>query len=142
MWTPYVYALLGALFAALVTVFSKLGLKGLDSTLVATVRGAIMAGFLIVISLVLQKFNGFSVESFSSKDWGLIVLSAAAGVISWLFFFAALKDAPANAINAIDRLSIAFVVLLAAVFLGEALTWKSILGAILMVAGAIFIVLK
>jgi uncharacterized membrane protein len=39
-------------------------------------------------------------------------------------------------------MSLVFVILLAAVFLGESLTWKIGLGAVLMALGAILIVLK
>ncbi len=66
-------------------------------------------------------------------------MSGIAGALSWLFYFFALENADAAKVVAIDRMSIVFVVLLAAIFLGEALGWKSVLGALLMVAGAIMI---
>lgn len=137
-----IFAFLSALAASLVAVFGKLGLKSLDSTLATTVRSLIMAGFLVVVSLFLGKWNNFNFNSLSSKDWILIALSGVAGALSWLFYFFALKTGDATKVVAIDRLSIVLVVLLAAVFLGEALGWKSVLGAILMVAGAILISLK
>jgi len=137
MWL--VYAFLSAITAALVAIFGKLGLKGIDSTLATTIRSLIMAGFLIITSLLLKKFEGFSLHSFGSRDWILITLSGVAGALSWLFYFLALKYADAPKVVAIDRMSIVFVVLLAAIFLGNALGWKSVLGALLMVAGAIMI---
>lgn len=140
MWL--IYAFLSAITAALVAIFAKLGLKDIDSTLATTVRAIIMAGFLILVSFFLKKFQGFSMNSFSSRDWILIALSGIAGALSWLFYFFALKYGLASRVAAIDRLSIVFVIVLAGLFLGETFGWKAGLGAILMAAGAILITIK
>ncbi len=137
MWL--IYAFLSAIMAALVAIFAKLGLKDVDSTLATTVRAIIMAGFLVIVSFLLKKFQGFSVGTFSSRDWLLIALSGVAGALSWLFYFFALKYGLASRVAAIDRLSIVFVIILAALFLGETFGWKTGLGAILMAMGAILI---
>jgi len=136
------YAFLSSITAALVAIFGKLGLKGIDSTLATTIRSIIMAGFLVLTSLFLKKFQGFSLNSLGSRDWLLIVLAGISGALSWLFYFFALKTGLATKVVVIDRLSLVFVIVLAALFLGEALGWKSVLGALLMVAGAILITLK
>lgn len=136
------YAFLSAITAALVAIFAKLGLKGIDPTLATTIRSLIMAGFLALASLLLKKFQGFSFNSFSSRDWLLIFLAGVSGALSWLFYFFALKYGLASKVVAIDRLSIVFVIILAALFLGEAFGWKTVLGAVLMVSGAILITLK
>lgn len=140
MWL--LYAFLSAFTAALVAIFAKLGLKSIDSTLATTIRSIIMAVFLILVSLSLKKFEGFSLASLGTRDWLLIVLAGIAGALSWLFYFFALKIGLATPVVVIDRLSLVFVVILAAFFLGEALGWRTALGALLMVAGAIVIVLK
>lgn len=140
MW--FSYALLSALTAALVAIFGKLGLKTIDSTLATTVRAIIMAGFLVVVAAVMGKFQGFSLSSFSNRDWTLIALSGVAGATSWLFYFLALKMGLASHVAAVDRLSIIFVVLLAALFVGEALSWKSLVGSLLVVVGVLFITMK
>ncbi|KKW31694.1 MAG: hypothetical protein UY75_C0002G0007 [Parcubacteria group bacterium GW2011_GWC2_52_8c] len=140
MWL--LFAFLSAIAAAGVAIFAKLGLQTIDSTLATTVRSVIMAGFLVIVSFLLKKFDGFSLTSFSSREWILIALAGIAGALSWLFYFFALKQGFASKVAAIDRLSLVFVVVLAAVFLGETLGWKSALGALLMVAGALLITLK
>ncbi len=140
MWLFYAFA--SAVMAALVAIFAKLGLKELDSTLATTVRAIIMAAFLVVVSFFLKKFDGFSLGSLSSREWMLIALSGIAGALSWLFYFIAIKAGAVSSVAAIDRLSIVFVVFLAALFLGETLGWQTIVGALLMAAGAIFITLK
>lgn len=133
------YALLSAFAAALVAIFAKLGLQNIDSTLATTVRAIIMALFLVLVSFFLKKFDGLSLTSFSGREWLLIVLAGIAGAVSWLFYFFALKSGFATEVVAIDRLSIVFVVILAALFLGEGLGWKVIVGALLMAFGAIII---
>lgn len=140
MWL--VLAFLSAATAALVAIFGKLGLKNVDPTFATTVRSLIMAVFLVVTSLFLGKFNNINFGSLSNRDWLLIVLAGVAGALSWLFYFGALKVGLATKVVVIDRLSLVFVVILAALFLGEALSWRVALGSILMVAGAVIISLK
>ena len=140
MWL--IYAFLSAIAAALVAIFAKMGLKNIDSTLATTIRSIIMAGFLFLTALSLKKFQGFSFSSFNQKEWLLIVLAGIAGAISWLFYFYALKEGMVGKVAAIDRLSLVFVIILAALFLGEKLTWQTSIGAIIMAFGAIFITLK
>ncbi|MCW9054738.1 MAG: EamA family transporter [Candidatus Pacebacteria bacterium] len=140
MWA--IYAFISAITAALVAIFAKMGLKDIDSTLATTVRAIIMAGFLIIVSFFLKKFDGFSLTSFGGKEWLLIFLAGIAGALSWLFYFLALKTGTASGVVAIDRMSIVFVVILAALFLGEGFGWKAVIGALLMTGGAILITLR
>jgi len=137
-----IFAFLSAITAALVAIFAKMGLKNVDSTLATTIRSIIMAAFLILVSFFLNKFQGFSLKSFDSKDWLLIILAGIAGALSWLFYFLALKTGLATKVAVIDRLSLVFVVVLAALFLGEHFGWRTAIGAILMVIGAIIITLQ
>lgn len=137
MWV--LYAFLAAFFAAGVALFGKLGLRSIDATLATTVRAIIMAGFLVAVSFAFRKFDGFSFHSLTGREWFFIILAGIAGALSWLFYFSALREGPASAVSAIDRLSIVFVVILAVMFLGEVFTWKIGLGAILIAVGAILI---
>jgi transporter family protein len=137
MWL--VYALLSAVSAAGVAILGKLGLQGVDSTLATTLRAIVMALLLIITSLALGKLNGVSVSALASRDWMFIVLAGVAGAASWFFYFFALKIGAVNNVVVIDRLSVVFVVILSAIFLGEALTWKTALGVALMVGGALLV---
>jgi bacterial/archaeal transporter family protein len=139
-WT--LAAFISAGFAALVAIFGKLGVQGIDSTLATTVRAIIMATFLFIVSLSLGKFKGFELTSFTGREWLFITLAGIAGALSWLFYFVALKNGPATAVSAIDRTSIIFVVLLAALLLGEAFGWKQALGAIFIALGAYLVTMK
>jgi|GEM_PF-114079 len=131
-------ALLSAIFAALVAIFGKIGLSGVDSTLATTVRSVIMAVLLVLASAAGGKLGGLT--GIGGRAWWAILGAGIAGAVSWLAYFLALKHGPATHVAAIDRLSVVVVIVLAALFLGEALTWKIALGGALMVVGAIFIV--
>ena len=138
MWIAY--ALLSAVFAAAVAILGKIGLKDVDSTLATTIRAGVMAVFLVGASLALNKFGLY--KTFGNKALLIIVLSGVAGALSWLFYFFAIKYGPVSGVAALDRLSVVFVVILAALFLGEALTLKSALGLVFIVAGALLLVFK
>lgn len=138
MWI--LYALFAAVFAAAVAILGKIGLKDIDSTLATTIRAVVMATFLIGAAVMLNKLP--LLKAVESKTLLFIIFSGIAGALSWLFYFLALKYGPAVGVAALDRLSVVFVVLLAALFLGEAMTLKSAAGLVLIVTGALLLVFK
>lgn len=135
-----IFALISAAFAALVAVFGKIGMSNIDATLATAVRAVIMAGFLVSAALALGK--GKLLPTLDGKALTWIALSGVAGALSWLFYFVALKYGPATGVSALDRLSVVFVVVFAILFLGEELTWQKGVGAVLITAGALLMVLK
>lgn len=140
--TWIIYAFISAGFAGLVAIFGKIGIQNIDATLATTVRSIIMAGFLVIVSLSLGKFKDFSSASFTGKEWTFIILAGIAGALSWLFYFMALKNGPATAVSAIDRTSIIFVAILAALFLGEAFGWKQGAGVLMIALGAYLVTMR
>ncbi len=139
MATWIIFALGSAIFAALVAIFGKIGIAGIDPALATTVRAIIMAVFLAFVALFLGKWQFLG--TITLKPFTFIVLSGIAGALSWLFYFVALKYGPASGVAALDRLSVVFVVIFAILFLAEKLTWKILIGAALITAGALFMVL-
>lgn len=138
-----IFAILSAIFAALVAIFGKMGVSGIDTTLATTIRAIIMSILLVIVSLSLGKFK--FAATIKSRALYFIILSGIAGALSWLFYFVALKSATNNqvpAVAALDRLSVVFVWIFAILFLGDKLTLKSALGAILLTIGAILMALK
>jgi transporter family protein len=132
------YGLLAGLSAAFVAIFGKLGVKGLDSTLATTVRSGIMFGFLVLVSLALRKTQLLATLDKRALLW--ITLSGIAGALSWLWYFLALKTGPVKGVAALDRLSVVFAILLAALFLGEGFGWKTAAGMVLIGSGALLLV--
>lgn len=68
--------------------------------------------------------------------WWMFAIASATG-LSWLAYFRALQLAPASRVAPIDKLSLVMTIALAALVLGEPLSWKLIVGASLMVVGAL-----
>jgi len=131
------FSLLSALFASLVAIFGKIGIQGIDSTLATTIRAVIMAVFLVFVSLSLGKFSLFN--QISGRPFLFIILAGVSGALSWLFYFCALKLGPVKGVASLDRLSVAFAIILAATFLGEHLVFKNIVGLVLLVIGSLLL---
>lgn len=136
MWI--IYALLSAFTAALVAILGKVGISGIDTTIATTLRAVVMVIFLIIVLLALGKTN--AIYTLDKKSLFFIVLSGIAGAISWLFYFSALKEGTAHGVVALDRLSIVFALVMAALFLHESITWWDALGALMMTAGALLMI--
>jgi len=136
------YAFFAAIAAALVAIFGKIGLGSIDSILATAIRAIIMAAITVAFAFSLGKFRGFTLGTLSGWAWLWIALAGLAGAASWIFYFYALQTGPATPVVAIDRLSLVFVLFLAAIFLGEAWSIKSAIGAGFMVVGAILISLR
>ena len=131
------YALLSALFAGLVAIFGKVGVRDIDSTLATAARSVIMA--LALVTLVLARSNTINLREISPRAWLFITLAGLAGSASWLCYFRALQLGDASRVAPIDRLSVLVVVVFATLFLREKLTAGVAFGALLVVVGSIFI---
>lgn len=135
MWI--LLGLLSALTAALMTVVGKAALAKVDPTLATGIRSAVMCLAMAAVLAATGKWR--LAGGLSGNAWSAIVISALFGAASWLCYFLALRIAPAAKVAALDRLSLAMVVVLAALFLDEAPTWKTGLGALLSTAGILLI---
>jgi transporter family protein len=129
------YALVGALAAGLTAVLSKLGVAGIPSNLAVLIRTCIV--LVIAAAIVFSRSEHFAVKDIKVSAWVALIISGAATGVSWLAYFKALQLAPASSVAPIDKLSLAVTVVLAALFLGEALSWKTVVGVALMIVGAI-----
>lgn len=133
-----IMGLLSAAFAALVAILGKIGIENVDSNVATSIRAVVMA----VATMAFIAFNGSisHVKEITWKPLLFIVLSGLAGAASWMFYFGALKVAPASKVAPIDRLSIVFTLILAALFLKEKISFGIVAGCVLIVAGSILIV--
>lgn len=117
-----IYALLSAVSAAFVSIFGKVGLKGLDSNAATAVRAIIMALFLIGVVIAQGKLGNISAVFEDKKSLLFIVLSGIAGATSWLFYFLALKYGEVSKVAPVDKLSVVFAVILAVIIFGESVS--------------------
>ncbi len=139
--TWLVFALLSALTAAFVAIFGKLGLEGIDTNTATMIRAGIMFVVLFLVILFTGKMSQVPEIFSNQKALFYIFLSALAGAASWIFYFIALKMGNASQVAPIDRLSIIFVIIFAALLLGEKVTINAAIGVALMAVGAILVAL-
>jgi transporter family protein len=92
---------------------------------------------LALCALAVTIRGGWAWGTVSPRSLKMLSLSGIATGFSWLCYFKALQAGPASRVAPIDKLSVVFVVLLAALFLREPLTLKVGVGAALITAGAI-----
>lgn len=141
MTLSIILGILSAVFAALVTIFGKIGMdKGADPIITTTIRSVIMTLFLLLVTTSIGKWGSFS--GFTGREWLFITLSGIAGALSWLVYFIALKHGNTTVVGSLDRLSIVFIFILSLVFLGDVFTWKGLIGSLLILTGILVTVLK
>ena len=136
----WAFALLSALFAALTTIFAKIGLENVSSNLATAIRTIVI--LLIAWGIVFTTGEAKNIGTIGSRAWLMLILSAVATGLSWLCYFRALQLGPASRVAPIDKLSVVFVLAFAALFLAEPLTLKSVVGGLLIVAGAVVLAWK
>lgn len=137
MW--WAYALLSAFFAALTAVFAKVGVKGIDSDLATAIRTVVILIIAWVIAFV--KGSAAIITTLSKQNFLFLGLSGIATGLSWIFYFKALQIGKVSQVAPVDKLSVALAIVLSVLFLGEALTWKNAIGAVLIIAGTLVLIL-
>ena len=137
MW--FVFALLSALFAALTSILAKEGIEGVNSTLATAIRTCVVLAMSWGMVFLTNVQGGIS--SISQKSWLFLILSGLATGASWLCYYRALQIGEASKVVPIDKLSVVITLVLAFVFLHERFTVKSAVGAVLITAGTLVMVL-
>ena len=138
MWI--LFALLSALFAALTSILAKIGLQDVNSHLAVAIRTIIV----LIMAWVLVFISGKHTEiiNIGQKNLFFLILSGIATGLSWLFYYRALQLGEVSKVMPLDKLSLVFGMILAFTVLKEALTIKTIIGAIFITIGTIILVLQ
>ena len=134
-WT---FALLSAFFAALTTIFAKLGVEQVSSTLATSIHTVVILLIAWAISFSLQEVGGL--RGLSTRTWIVLILSGVATGLSWLSYFRALQIGPTAWVAGVDKSSIVLIALLSALFLKEPLSAKTLLGVGLITIGTVVLI--
>lgn len=137
MWA--LFAVLSAVFAALTSILAKIGIEGVNSNLATAVRTVVVLVMAWGMVFLTNTQNG--ITSISRKSWVFLILSGLATGASWLCYYRALQLGEASKVVPIDKLSVVITLVLAFVFLHESFTGKSLIGAALITAGTLVMVL-
>jgi len=136
MW--WIYALLSALFAALTAIFAKVGIQGVDTDLATGIRTAVI--IIIAWALVFIRGANVGIANLTKQNWTFLILSGCATGLSWICYFKALQLGKVSQVAPVDKLSVALAIVLAAVFLGEAITLKTGIAAALIITGTMVLI--
>jgi len=137
MWA--VFAFLSAIFAALTSILAKVGIEGVNSTLATAIRTVVVLAMSWGMVFIMNVQSG--IGDISRKSWLFLILSGLATGASWLCYYRALQLGEASKVVPIDKLSVVITLALAFIFLHEQFTMKSLIGAVLITAGTLVMVL-
>jgi transporter family protein len=135
----WVFALLSAVFAALTTIFAKIGVKGVNSDLATAIRTVVI--LIVAWGIVAARGQLSGIGALSRQTWLFLILSGLATGLSWLFYFRGLQLGQAAPVAAVDKFSLVLILILSALFLNEPLTWKSVSAVVLITAGTLVLIL-
>ena len=133
MW--FFFALGSSSFAALTAILTKLGVRGVNSTLATAIQTAVV----LAVSWAMVLFTGHQggLADISRRSWIFLVASGLTSGISMLCYYHALQIGAASKVVPVDKLSLVITMVLAFVILHEPISAKGMLGCVLMVAGAL-----
>lgn len=137
MW--FFFALLSAIFAALTSILAKIGIEGVPSNLATAIRTVIV--ILMAWAMVFLTNSQTEIVNISRKNWLFLILSGLATGASWLCYYKALQMSNATEVSAVDKFSLVITLVLAFFFLQDVLTFKTIIGCILITIGTLVMIL-
>ena len=136
MW--WIFALLSAFFAALTAIFAKIGIKGVDTDLATAIRTVVI--LIIAWGIAFIRGGASTINTLSKQNLLFLCLSGIATGLSWIFYFKALQSGNVSQVAPVDKMSVAIAIVLAAVFLGEPLSLRTSIGALLIIGGTIVLI--
>lgn len=136
MWV--VFALLSAVFAALTSIFAKIGIESVNSNLATAIRTVVVLVMAWLIVFATGKHQ--QIVDISTKSWVFLVLSGLATGLSWLCYFYALQIGEASKVVPVDKFSVVITMVMAFFILGEVITMKTIIGGLLITAGTLVLI--
>lgn len=134
----WVYALLSAFFAALTAILSKVGIRGIDTDLATAIRTVVI--LITAWGIAWSRGSLETMGSLSKNNLLFLFFSGLATGLSWIFYFKALQLGRVSQVAPVDKLSVAIAIVLSAVFLKETLDVKTIVGALLIIAGTFVLI--
>ena len=137
MW--FFFALLSAIFAALTSILAKIGIEGVPSNLATAIRTVVV--ILMAWAMVFLTNSQTEIVNISRKSWLFLILSGLATGASWLCYYKALQLGNATEVSAVDKFSLVLTLVLAFFFLQDVLTFKTIIGCILITIGTLVMIL-
>ncbi len=138
MW--WVYAIGSAVFAALTSILAKIGIENVNSNLATAIRTIVV--LVLAWGMVFLTGSLSGIKEISGKSWLFLIFSGLATGLSWLCYYHAIQIGDVSKVVPIDKLSVVLTIVLAFIIFHETVSWKSVLGCILVSAGTLLMVMK
>lgn len=133
----YIFSLLAALFSGLTTIFAKLSVTNVSSTLSTGLRTFVILIFSVIIFLFFGNLSTISTYSLI-----FIILSGITTFLLWITYFKALSLADVSLVTPLDKLSIILTLILSCIFFKEKITIIKLISMLFMILGAFLMVKK
>lgn len=127
------YALIAMAFAGFTSVIAKQGLTGISGELGLAVRTCFV--FLLVLGFAALAVRRDELALLTWRNYLWLGLSGVTTAVSWVFYYKALKLGEVSTVAIIDKGSFVVAVVLAWLLLGEQMTWRTVVGGALILAG-------
>ena len=137
-----IYAILSAIFASLVSLFIKIGLNNISSSILTFYRTILVFIFALIIVIVKKDYIGIS--KINAKSYIFLTLSGLSTGIAWISEYEALNIPNSNplVVSSITKLSIILTFVVSFIFFKEKANKKTISGVILLTLGIVLIIIN
>lgn len=135
MWI--VFAVSSAVFAALTSIFAKIGIENINSNIATAIRTLVV----LIMAWIMVFLTGqhSNLGSISQRNWIFLIISGICTGLSWLCYYKALQSTEVMKVVAIDKFSIVLTLIFSALILKEAITLKMIVGIICITVGTLLL---
>ena len=138
MWILYAFG--AAFFAGITAILAKIGIKNTDSNLATAIRTVVILLFSWLMVFIVGSAG--TITSLSVKTVVFLVLSGIATGLSWLCYFKALQIGNVNKVTPVDKSSTVLTMILALIFLGEAISVLKFVSIVLIGVGTYLMIEK
>ena len=135
MWI--VFAVSSAVFAALTSIFAKIGIENINSNVATAIRTLVV----LIMAWIMVFLTGqhSNLGSISQKNWIFLTISGICTGLSWLCYYKALQSTEVMKVVAIDKFSIILTLIFSFIILKEAITLKMVVGIICITVGTLLL---
>lgn len=124
------YAIGSAVFAALTSIFAKVGIDGVESNLGTAIRTVVV--LIMAWMVVFVKGKQSQIKEIEGKELFFILVSGVATGASWLCYYYAIQSGIVSVVVPIDKLSVLVAVGFSIVVFKEKLSVKAAIGLAIM----------
>ena len=136
MWI--LYGSLAAFFAAITSILIKIGLDGVNPNIALAIRTVVILAMAWGMVFVTGTFR--EIANINTRNLIFLAGSGLATGASWYFFFRALAVGEVSRVATLDKFSVVITIVLAALFLGEVISPKMMVGVGLITIGMILMI--